>query len=236
MFCFLLITDRPARPVFDPARKEITEVLGSLPVQDRDWQFLCTTAKLREHKLILENASLHRETVYKEPSEKRKKGIDKRLSKQASRPASEMKFLKHAPILNRKPKAGTATTSPILPQKRKSEVIVTPMAHSSKKHVKIAQDKGKKVMIDPAIWARNFITLQDKFVSDDFVSKAFVAGSKEVDLLRKQNTLLQENVRKLKLDATSREKDVENLRKAKENAEEKAKQAEDKANLSESRV
>uniref|UniRef100_A0A803NIH5 Uncharacterized protein n=1 Tax=Cannabis sativa TaxID=3483 RepID=A0A803NIH5_CANSA len=35
----------------------------------------------------------------------------------------EMTFLKQAPILNRKPKAGTAMTSPVILQKRKSEVV-----------------------------------------------------------------------------------------------------------------
>uniref|UniRef100_A0A803P575 Uncharacterized protein n=1 Tax=Cannabis sativa TaxID=3483 RepID=A0A803P575_CANSA len=153
-----------------------------------------------------------------------------------------MTFLKQAPILNRKLKAGIVTTSPVIPEKRKSEVVVTPVADSSKKQVKIAQDKGKKVMIEPAFTARNIITLQDKFVSDELVSKVkgvpteellprsgelasqfmtmfskgFVTGAKEVDLLRKQNSLLQENVKKLKLDVTSKEKDVEDLGKAKE--------------------
>uniref|UniRef100_A0A803NVY2 Uncharacterized protein n=1 Tax=Cannabis sativa TaxID=3483 RepID=A0A803NVY2_CANSA len=68
------------------------------------------------------------------------------------------------------------------------------------------------------------------------ITEAFVAGTMEVDILRKQNTLLHENVKKLKLEATSGEKDVEDLKKAKEQAEEKTKQAEDKARLSESRV
>uniref|UniRef100_A0A803NJ56 Uncharacterized protein n=1 Tax=Cannabis sativa TaxID=3483 RepID=A0A803NJ56_CANSA len=45
---------------------------------------------------------------------------------------------------------------------------------------------------------------------------AEVLGTKELNLLRKQNTLLQENVRQLKFEVTSKEKDVEDLRKAKE--------------------
>uniref|UniRef100_A0A803QNM0 Uncharacterized protein n=1 Tax=Cannabis sativa TaxID=3483 RepID=A0A803QNM0_CANSA len=196
---------RPVQHVLDLARKEIVEVLGSLSVQDRDWQLLCTNAKLREHKLIPEDASLHLEPVYKEPSKKQKERIDKRLSKQTSRPTSEMTFLKQAPLLNRKPKARTVTTSPIIPQKRKSEAVKTRVADSSKKQVK--GTPPKKLMLRSTKLASQFIAM---------FSKAFVASTKEVDLLRKHNTLLQENVRKLKLDATSKEKDVKNLQKAKE--------------------
>uniref|UniRef100_A0A803QSG8 Uncharacterized protein n=1 Tax=Cannabis sativa TaxID=3483 RepID=A0A803QSG8_CANSA len=45
--------------------------------------------------------------------------------------------------------------------------------------------------------------------------------SKELDLLRKQNTLLQDGIKKLKLDVTSKDKDIKDLGKAKEQAEEK---------------
>uniref|UniRef100_A0A803PT63 Uncharacterized protein n=1 Tax=Cannabis sativa TaxID=3483 RepID=A0A803PT63_CANSA len=161
---------------------------------------------------------------------------------------TKMTFLKQAPILIRKPKVATTTTSPIIPQKRKSNDVPTPVADLSKKQHKSAQDKGKNVMIDPAVRAHNIIALQDKFVTDEFVSKIegvpakdffprstelasqsmtmfsrdFVAGSKELDLLRKQNMLLQDGMKKLKLDVTSKDKDIEDLVKAKEQAEENA--------------
>uniref|UniRef100_A0A803QBK6 Uncharacterized protein n=1 Tax=Cannabis sativa TaxID=3483 RepID=A0A803QBK6_CANSA len=159
--------NRLARPVLDSARKEIAQVLGSLPIQDRDWWLLCTTAKLREHKLIPENANLQREL--------------------------------QAPILNRKPKVGTATTSPVIPQKRKSDVV--------------EGVPTEDLLPRSAELASQFLTM---------FSRAFVAGSKELDLLRKQNMLLQDGIKKLKLDVTSKDKDIEDLGKAKEQAEEKA--------------
>uniref|UniRef100_A0A803NKF0 Uncharacterized protein n=1 Tax=Cannabis sativa TaxID=3483 RepID=A0A803NKF0_CANSA len=130
-----------------------------------------------------------------------------------------MTFLKQAPVLNCKPKAGTATTSPIIPQKRRSDVFVTPAADSSKKQIRPSQDKGKKVMIDPSVRALDFVTLQ---------AKAFVAGSKEVDLLKKQITQLQEINKKLKQDANSKDKDLENLQKSKEQVELQAKLSQSK--------
>ncbi|XP_060969657.1 uncharacterized protein LOC133036903 [Cannabis sativa] len=243
--------NRLTRPTLDTTLRETAEVLGSFPVQDCDWRLLCTTSKLREHKLIPENTSLQREPVYKEPSEKQQERIDKCLSKQTSRPTSEMNFLKSAPVLNRKPKTGTATTSPIVPQKRKSNVVVTLVADSSKKPTKGTQDKGKKVVIDPAIRARNILNLQEKFVGDEFISKvnktpteelvprsaelasqfiamfsrAFVTGSKEVELVKRQNVQLQEDIKKLKQDATSKDKEHEELRKAKKQVELEAKSA-----------
>ncbi|XP_060958001.1 uncharacterized protein LOC133029961 [Cannabis sativa] len=240
LICISLFSaDRPARPVLDATRREAAEILGSLPVQDRDWLLLCTTLKLREHKLTPENASLQREPVYKEPSEKQKERIDKHLSKQTSQPTSEMTFLKQAPVLNRKAKTGTATTSPIVPQKRKSDVVATPAADSSKKLAKPTQDKGKKVVIDPAVRARDFLVLQEKFVGEEFMSKvertpseelmprsaelasqfmtifskAFVAGSKEVELLKRKNAQLQESVKKLKQEAANKDKEHKEFRK-----------------------
>ncbi|XP_060964095.1 uncharacterized protein LOC133033397 [Cannabis sativa] len=241
--------NRPSRPSLDATRRETAEVLGSLPVQDRDWRLLCTTAKLREHKLIPENASLWREPVYKEPSEKQQERIDKHLSKQAPRPSSEMTFLKSAPMLNRKLKPGTAATSPITSQKRKSDVVVTPIADSSKRPAKGIQEKGKKVVIDPAARARHVLYLQERFVSDEFLSKidkasseellpcaaelasqfmatfakAFAAGPKEVELVKKHIAQLQEDIKKLKQDASSKVKELEELCKAKEQVELEAK-------------
>uniref|UniRef100_A0A803PBM7 Uncharacterized protein n=1 Tax=Cannabis sativa TaxID=3483 RepID=A0A803PBM7_CANSA len=60
-------------------------------------------------------------------------------------------------------------------------------------------------------------------------SRAFVAGSKEVHLLKKQVALLQENVKKLKQEANSKDKDIKDLQKTKE-------QAQTKANISQSKV
>uniref|UniRef100_A0A803PUM9 Transposase (putative) gypsy type domain-containing protein n=1 Tax=Cannabis sativa TaxID=3483 RepID=A0A803PUM9_CANSA len=154
------LINRPARPVLDPARREIAGVL-------------------------------------------------------------EMTFLKQAPTFNRKPKVCTAKTSLVIPRKRKSDAVLTQVADSSKKQHKTAQDKGKKVVIDPIVKAHDFIALQDKFMSNEFVSKAFVLGSKELDLLRKENSLLQDSVKKLKLEVTTKGKDIKDLGKAKEQAEEK---------------
>ncbi|XP_060969870.1 uncharacterized protein LOC133037073 [Cannabis sativa] len=160
---FVVIADRPARPTLDSTRKETAEILGSLPVQDRDWRLLCTTAKLREHQLIPENASLQREPVYKEPSEKQQERIDKRLSKQTPRQISDMTFLKSAPVLKIKQKGGTPATSPVVAQKRKSDVMASLVADSSKKLAKTTQDKGKKVVIDSPVRARDFLAMQEKF-------------------------------------------------------------------------
>ncbi|KAM6560626.1 hypothetical protein CsatA_029865 [Cannabis sativa] len=241
--------NRPSRPTLDATRREIAEVLGSLPVQDRDWRLLCTIAKLREHKLIPENASLWREPVYNEPSEKQQERIDKRLSKQTPRPSSEMTFLKSAPMLNRKLKPGTAATSPVTSQKRKGDVVVTPIADSSKRPAKGIQEKGKRVVIDPAVQARHVLYLQERFVSDEFLSKidkasseellpraaelasqfmatfvkAFAARPKEVELAKKHIAQLQEDIKKLKQDASSKVKKLEELRKAKEQVELEAK-------------
>ncbi|XP_060957644.1 uncharacterized protein LOC133029172 [Cannabis sativa] len=177
---FLVLADRPARPTLDATHRETAEILGSLLVQDRDWRLLCTTAKLREHQLIPENASLQREPVYKEPSERQQERIDKHLSKQTSRPASEMTFLKSAPVLKIKAKSGTATTSPVIAQKRKSDVVATLAADSSKKLAKTTQDKGKKVMIEPTVRARDFLAMQEKFVGEEFISKAEKIPSEEL--------------------------------------------------------
>uniref|UniRef100_A0A803P9H1 Uncharacterized protein n=1 Tax=Cannabis sativa TaxID=3483 RepID=A0A803P9H1_CANSA len=48
-------------------------------------------------------------------------------------------------------------------------------------------------------------------------------GSKDLDLLRKQNSLLQESVKKLKLEAIMKDKEINDLGKAKEQVEEKVK-------------
>uniref|UniRef100_A0A803QH55 Uncharacterized protein n=1 Tax=Cannabis sativa TaxID=3483 RepID=A0A803QH55_CANSA len=61
---------RPARLVLARDHVEIDEVLSSLAVYDCDWRLLCTTTNLREHKLILADAKLQREAIYKEPSKK----------------------------------------------------------------------------------------------------------------------------------------------------------------------
>uniref|UniRef100_A0A803Q734 Uncharacterized protein n=1 Tax=Cannabis sativa TaxID=3483 RepID=A0A803Q734_CANSA len=87
-----------------------------------------------------------------------------------------MTFLKQAPVLNRKPKTRTATTSPIVPQKRKSDVVATPVADSSMKQI----------------------------------------------------TQLQERNKKLKQDANSKDKDLENLQKSKEQVELQAKLSQSK--------
>ncbi|XP_060972426.1 uncharacterized protein LOC133038327 [Cannabis sativa] len=164
-FFFVVIADRPARPTLDANKKGVAEILGSLPVQDRDWRLLCTTAKLREHKLIPENASLQREPVYKEPSEKQQERIDKRLSKQTPRQTSDMTFLKSAPVLKIKQKGGTPATSPVVAQKRKSDAMTSLAADSSKKLAKTTQDKGKKVVIDSPVRARDFLTMQEKLLA-----------------------------------------------------------------------
>uniref|UniRef100_A0A803Q2J7 Uncharacterized protein n=1 Tax=Cannabis sativa TaxID=3483 RepID=A0A803Q2J7_CANSA len=155
-------------------------------VQDHDCHLLCTSAKLREHKLIPPDAKLQREKY-------------------------------QAPSFTRKPKVNIATPT-TTPQNRKSEVTKTPVVDLSKKLQKVAQDKGKKVMMDLATKARTFMALQEKFVSDDFVAKvkgaptedllsrsaelalqimtvysqALGASIKDLDFLKKQNLALQE--------------------------------------------
>uniref|UniRef100_A0A803NLW3 Uncharacterized protein n=1 Tax=Cannabis sativa TaxID=3483 RepID=A0A803NLW3_CANSA len=49
---------RPTRSVLDESHVKIVVVLSSLPVQDRGWRLLCTSTKLGEHKLILDDAKL----------------------------------------------------------------------------------------------------------------------------------------------------------------------------------
>ncbi|KAM6569790.1 hypothetical protein CsatB_017775 [Cannabis sativa] len=236
--------NRPARPTLDATRKETAEILGSLPVQDRDWRLLCTTAKLREHQLIPENASLQREPVYKEPSEKQQERIDKRLSKQTPRQISDMTFLKSAPVLKIKQKGGTPATSPVVAQKRKNDVMASLVADSSKKLAKTTQDKGKKVVIDSPVRARDFLAMQEKFLTEipyeDLVArstelavqsmalfmKAAATPSKEADSLKRQNAHFQENIKKLKQDVArmeelnkAKEKELKELSRAKEQAE-----------------
>ncbi|KAM6567287.1 hypothetical protein CsatA_026415 [Cannabis sativa] len=260
--------NRPARPTLDANKKGVAEILGSLPVQDRDWRLLCTTAKLREHQLIPENASLQREPVYKEPSEKQQERIDKRLSKQTPRQTSgnssfcykltgriviftylsfflvDMTFLKSAPVLKIKQKGGTPATSPVVAQKRKSDVMTSLAADSSKKLAKTTQDKGKKVVIDSPVRARDFLAMQEKLLTEipyeDLVTrstelavqsmalfmKAAATPSKETDSLKRQNAHFQENIKKLKQEVArmeelnkAKEKELEELSRAKEQVE-----------------
>ncbi|KAM6551272.1 hypothetical protein CsatB_001080 [Cannabis sativa] len=268
--------NRPARPMLDANKKGVAEILGSLPVQDRDWRLLCTTAKLREHKLIPENASLQREPVYKEPSEKQQERIDKRLSKQTPRQTSgnssfcykltgriviftylffvfvDMTFLKSAPVLKIKQKGGTPATSPVVAQKRKSDVMTSLAADSSKKLAKTTQDKGKKVVIDSPVRARDFLAMQEKLLAEipyeDLASrstelavqsmalfmKAAATPSKETDSLKRQNVHFQENIKKLKQEVArmeelnrAKEKELEEVNRAKEQVELELKKSQD---------
>ncbi|KAM6592641.1 hypothetical protein CsatA_000344 [Cannabis sativa] len=244
--------NRPARPTLDANKKGVAEILGSLPVQDRDWRLLCTTAKLREHKLIPENASLQREPVYKEPSEKQQERIDKRLSKQTPRQTSDMTFLKSAPVLKIKQKGGTPATSPVVAQKRKSDVMTSLAADSSKKLAKTTQDKGKKVVIDSPVRARDFLAMQEKLLAEipyeDLASrstelavqsmalfmKAAATPSKETDSLKRQNVHFQENIKKLKQEVArmeelnkAKEKELEEVNRAKEQVELELKKSQD---------
>ncbi|KAM6583447.1 hypothetical protein CsatB_010449 [Cannabis sativa] len=59
-------------------------------------------------------------------------------------------------------------------------------------------------------------------------SKAFATGSKEVELAKKHIAQLQEDNKKLKQDASSKDKELEELRKAKEQVELEAKNAQTK--------
>ncbi|KAM6557105.1 hypothetical protein CsatB_004124 [Cannabis sativa] len=230
--------NRPARPTLDATKKGVAEILGSLPVQDRDWRLLCTTAKLREHQLIPENASLQREPVYKEPSEKQQERIDNVfLSKLLGK-------LQSAPVLKIKQKGGTPATSPVVAQKRKSDVMTSLVADSSKKLAKTTQDKGKKVVIDSPVRARDFLAMQEKLLTEipyeDLVTrstelavqsmalfmKAAATPSKETDSLKRQNAHFQENIKKLKQDVArmeelnkAKEKELEELSRAKEQVE-----------------
>ncbi|KAM6568699.1 hypothetical protein CsatB_016684 [Cannabis sativa] len=244
--------NRPARPTLDANKKRVAEILGSLPVQDRDWRLLCTTAKLREHKLIPENASLQREPVYKEPSEKQQERIDKHLSKQTPRQTSDMTFLKSAPVLKIKQKGGTPATSPVVAQKRKSDVMTSLAADSSKKLAKTTQDKGKKVVIDSPVRARDFLAMQEKLLAEipyeDLASrstelavqsmalfmKAAATPSKETDSLKRQNVHFQESIKKLKQEVArmeelnkAKEKELEEVNRAKEQVELELKKSQD---------
>uniref|UniRef100_A0A803QFV6 Uncharacterized protein n=1 Tax=Cannabis sativa TaxID=3483 RepID=A0A803QFV6_CANSA len=165
----------------------------------------------RAHEVLLSTNEIERMVQeLAEPVTLEEERIDKRLSKQTLRPASDMTFLKHAPIFNRKSKVGTAT-----PLKRKSDVAPTPVADLSKKQQNVAQDEGKKVVINPAVKACDIMVLQDMFVSDEF---------KELNLLKKQNSNLQEGLKKAKLDAAAKDKEVEDL-DSKENAKKASDQA-----------
>ncbi|KAM6580089.1 hypothetical protein CsatA_003863 [Cannabis sativa] len=244
--------NRPARPTLDANKKGVAEILGSLPVQDRDWRLLCTTAKLREHKLIPENASLQREPAYKEPSEKQQERIDKRLSKQTPRQTSDMTFLKSAPVLKIKQKGGTPATSPVVAQKRKSDVMTSLAADSSKKLAKTTQDKGKKVVINSPVRARDFLAMQEKLLAEipyeDLASrstelavqsmalfmKAAATPSKETDSLKRQNVHFQESIKKLKQEVArmeelnkAKEKELEEVNRAKEQVELELKKSQD---------
>ncbi|KAM6556142.1 hypothetical protein CsatB_003161 [Cannabis sativa] len=240
--------DRPARPTLNAHKKGVAEILGSLPVQDRDWRLLCTTAKLREHKLIPENASLQREPVYKEPSERQQERIDKRLSKQTPRETSDMTFLKSAPVLKIKQKGGTPASSPVVAQKRKSDVMTSLAADSSKKLAKTTQDKGKKVVIDSPVRPRDFLAMQEKLLAEipyeELVSrstelaaqsvalfmKAVATPSKETDSLKRQNAHFQENIKRLKQEVAKMEelhKELEEANRAKEQLELELKKSQD---------
>ncbi|XP_060961147.1 uncharacterized protein LOC133031659 [Cannabis sativa] len=240
--------NRPARPTLNAHKKGVAEILGSLPVQDRDWRLLCTTAKLREHKLIPENASLQREPVYKEPSERQQERIDKRLSKQTPRETSDMTFLKSAPVLKIKQKGGTPASSPVVAQKRKSDVMTSLAADSSKKLAKTAQDKGKKVVIDSPVRPRDFLAMQEKLLAEipyeELVSrstelaaqsvalfmKAVATPSKEIDSLKRQNAHFQENIKRLKQEVAKMEelhKELEEANRAKEQLELELKKSQD---------
>ncbi|KAM6562812.1 hypothetical protein CsatB_022810 [Cannabis sativa] len=240
--------NRPARPTLNAHKKGVAEILGSLPVQDRDWRLLCTTAKLREHKLIPENASLQREPVYKEPSERQQERIDKRLSKQTPRETSDMTFLKSAPVLKIKQKGGTPASSPVVAQKRKSDVMTSLAADSSKKLAKTAQDKGKKVVIDSPVRPRDFLAMQEKLLAEipyeELVSrstelaaqsvalfmKAVATPSKETDSLKRQNAHFQENIKRLKQEVAKMEelhKELEEANRAKEQLELELKKSQD---------
>ncbi|XP_060965999.1 uncharacterized protein LOC133034697 [Cannabis sativa] len=245
---FVVIADVPARPTLNAHKKGVAEILGSLPVQDRDWRLLCTTAKLREHKLIPENASLQREPVYKEPSERQQERIDKRLSKQTPRETSDMTFLKSAPVLKIKQKGGTPASSPVVAQKRKSDVMTSLAADSSKKLAKTTQDKGKKVVIDSPVRPRDFLAMQEKLLAEipyeELVSrstelaaqsvalfmKAVATPSKETDSLKRQNAHFQENIKRLKQEVAKMEelhKELEEANRAKEQLELELKKSQD---------
>ncbi|KAM6560973.1 hypothetical protein CsatA_030212 [Cannabis sativa] len=155
-----------------------------------------------------------------------------------------MTFLKSAPVLKIKQKGGTPATSPVVAQKRKSDVMASLVADSSKKLAKTTQDKGKKVVIDPPVRARDFLAMQEKFLTEipyeDLVTrstelaaqsmalfiKAAATPSKEADSLKRQNAHFQENMKKLKQDVArieelnkAKEKELEELSRAKEQAE-----------------
>uniref|UniRef100_A0A803QHI6 Uncharacterized protein n=1 Tax=Cannabis sativa TaxID=3483 RepID=A0A803QHI6_CANSA len=160
-----------------------------------------------------------------------------------------MTFLKQAPVFNCKSKTGTTTPSFATPQKRKSDFVPTQAADLSKKQQKVAQDKGKKVVIDLVVKVRDIMVLHDKFVTDEFVtrvegtlveellsrltnlisqlmtvySRAYDVCFKDLDLLKKQNSALQKGLKKAKLDAAAKDKEVEDLSMAKGQAEEQIK-------------
>uniref|UniRef100_A0A803QBF7 Transposase (putative) gypsy type domain-containing protein n=1 Tax=Cannabis sativa TaxID=3483 RepID=A0A803QBF7_CANSA len=100
------------------------------------------SSKLQEHKLIPVDAKLQQEPIYKEPSEKQKKKIDKCLPNR----------------LQDKYQVNIVTPSAATPQKRKSKVTTTLEVDLSKKHQKVTQDKGKKAKLD--------IVAKDKEVED----------------------------------------------------------------------
>ncbi|XP_060963904.1 uncharacterized protein LOC133033248 [Cannabis sativa] len=159
-----------------------------------------------------------------------------------------MTFLKSAPVLKIKQKGGTPASSPVVAQKRKSDVMTSLAADSSKKLAKTAQDKGKKVVIDSPVRPRDFLAMQEKLLAEipyeELVSrstelaaqsvalfmKAVATPSKEIDSLKRQNAHFQENIKRLKQEVAKMEelhKELEEANRAKEQLELELKKSQD---------
>ncbi|KAM6548199.1 hypothetical protein CsatB_019875 [Cannabis sativa] len=159
-----------------------------------------------------------------------------------------MTFLKSAPVLKIKQKGGTPASSPVVAQKRKSDVMTSLAADSSKKLAKTTQDKGKKVVIDSPVRPRDFLAMQEKLLAEipyeELLSrstelavqsvalfmKAAATPSKETDSLKKQNAHFQENIKRLKQEVAKMEelhKELEEVNRAKEQLELELKKSQD---------
>ncbi|XP_060974639.1 uncharacterized protein LOC133039725 [Cannabis sativa] len=159
-----------------------------------------------------------------------------------------MTFLKSAPVLKIKQKGGTPASSPVVAQKRKSDVMTSLAADSSKKLAKTTQDKGKKVVIDSPVRPRDFLAMQEKLLAEipyeELVSrstelavqsvalfmKAATTPSKETDSLKRQNAHFQENIKRLKQEVAKMEelhKELEEVNRAKEQLELELKKSQD---------
>uniref|UniRef100_A0A803PRR5 Uncharacterized protein n=1 Tax=Cannabis sativa TaxID=3483 RepID=A0A803PRR5_CANSA len=121
-----------------------------------------------------------------------------------------MMFLKQAPSFNCKAKVNIATPSAVTPQKRKSEVATTTVVNLLKKQQKQFMSDDIVAKVEGAPTEDNLsrsAELTSQFMT--LFSVAFGASIKDLELLKKHNSALQEGLKKTKLDVAAKEKEVD---------------------------